>query len=135
MLYDIGLRITYSYATPAAGGRHILYMTPADLPGRQRAITSLLEISPMPNERIARTDFFGNTLVEAPSAHRMTNSNSGCARAWSGQRRGMASIRLHTGRSCKGDVRHLLAGAGRIISWLRARNAEFGAYARAQLMP
>ena len=38
MLYDIGLKITYDYATPAAGGRHILHLTPADLPGRQRAV-------------------------------------------------------------------------------------------------
>ena len=63
MLYDVGLRISYQYQAPAAGGRHILYMTPADLPG-QRAITSLLEITPSPDERSARTDFFGNTLVE-----------------------------------------------------------------------
>ncbi len=63
MLYDIGLRIRYQYQTPVAGGRHILYMTPADMPG-QRPITSLLEITPTPDERSARTDFFGNTLVE-----------------------------------------------------------------------
>ncbi len=36
MRYDVGLRITYSYATPAAGGRHVLYMTPADLPTAKR---------------------------------------------------------------------------------------------------
>lgn len=63
MLYDIGLRISYAYQTPAAGGRHVLCMTPADLPG-QRAITSLLDMTPAPDERIARTDFFGNTVVE-----------------------------------------------------------------------
>ena len=63
MLYDIGLRIRYAYQTPAAGGRHVLCMTPLDMPG-QRAITSLLDVTPEPDERIARTDFFGNTLVE-----------------------------------------------------------------------
>ena len=63
MLYDIGLRIRYDYQTPAAGGRHVLCMTPADMAG-QRPITSLLEMTPAPDERIARTDFFGNTLVE-----------------------------------------------------------------------
>ena len=63
MLYDIGLRISYSYQAPAAGGRHVLCMTPADMAG-QRAITSLLEVTPEPDERIARTDFFGNTMVE-----------------------------------------------------------------------
>lgn len=63
MLYDIGLRIRYDYQTPAAGGRHVLCMTPADLAG-QRPITSLLDITPAPDERVARTDFFGNTVVE-----------------------------------------------------------------------
>ena len=63
MLYDIGLRIRYDYQTPAAGGRHVLCMTPADL-ADQRPITSLLDITPAPDERIARTDFFGNTVVE-----------------------------------------------------------------------
>lgn len=63
MLYDIGLRIKYTYDAPVAGGRHVLYLTPADLPG-QRPITSLLEVTPRPDERGARTDFFGNTLVE-----------------------------------------------------------------------
>lgn len=63
MLYDIGLRITYDYQAIAAGGRHVLYMTPADL-ADQRPITSLIEIDPRPAERIARTDFFGNTVVE-----------------------------------------------------------------------
>ena len=63
MLYDIGLRIRYDYQTPAAGGRHVLCMTPADLVD-QRPITSLLDITPAPDERIARTDFFGNTVVE-----------------------------------------------------------------------
>ena len=50
MLYDIGLRIHYKYTAPAAGGRHVLYMTPANLDG-QRAITSLLDITPAPDER------------------------------------------------------------------------------------
>ena len=63
MLYDIGLRIRYDYQTPAAGGRHVLCMTPADM-ADQRPITSLLDITPAPDERIARTDFFGNTVVE-----------------------------------------------------------------------
>lgn len=63
MLYDVGLSIHYAYATRAAGGRHVLYMTPANLDG-QRAITSLLDITPAPDERSARTDFYGNTVVE-----------------------------------------------------------------------
>ena len=64
MLYDIGMRLTASYDPPANGGRHVVCMTPADIKGQQRAITSLLSIEPTPDERIDRTDFFGNAIVE-----------------------------------------------------------------------
>ena len=64
MLYDIRLRITYAYASPAAGGRQILRMTPADLPTRQRLIAVHLAIDPEPDERTTRVDFFGNAMVE-----------------------------------------------------------------------
>ena len=141
MLYDIGLRITYSYATPAAGGRHILYMTPADLPGRQRAVTSLLEITPMPDERIARTDFFGNTLVEAafraPHASIEFRLRSRVERmaAWhgadvspvlAGLPKELAGI-----RSLAPDAPHHFMGDSPRVRVM----PEFGAYARAALMP
>jgi transglutaminase-like putative cysteine protease len=141
MLYDIGLRITYSYATPAAGGRHILYMTPADLPGRQRAITSLLEISPMPNERIARTDFFGNTLVEA--AFRASHDNiefrlrSRVERTatWHGADVSPALADLAKEmsgiRSLAPDAPHHFMGDSPRVRTM----PEFGAYARAKLQP
>jgi len=63
MLYDIRLSIQYAYLAPVAGGRHVLYMTPSQA-SPQRVITSLLDITPAPDERIAKTDFFGNTAVE-----------------------------------------------------------------------
>ncbi len=63
MLYDIGLKIAYAYASPAFGGRHILRMVPADLP-RQRLIVGHLAIDPKPDERIDGIDFFGNATVE-----------------------------------------------------------------------
>lgn len=63
MLYDIKLSIQYVYRAPVAGGRHVLYMTPSQA-SPQRVITSLLDITPTPDERIAKTDFFGNTAVE-----------------------------------------------------------------------
>lgn len=63
MIYDIRLSIQYAYLAPVAGGRHVLYMTPSQA-GAQRVITSLLDITPAPDERIAKTDFFGNTAVE-----------------------------------------------------------------------
>ena len=64
MLYDIGLRITYSYDRPAVGGRHLLRLMPADLPGVQRRVTSSLTIEPRPAERSDMVDFFGNSAVE-----------------------------------------------------------------------
>jgi len=63
MLYDIRLSIRYDYQAAVAGSRHVLYMTPAQS-ASQRVITSLLDITPTPDERIAKTDFFGNTAVE-----------------------------------------------------------------------
>ncbi len=63
MIYDIKLSIQYVYRAAVAGGRHVLYMTPSQT-SQQRVITSLLDITPAPDERIAKTDFFGNTAVE-----------------------------------------------------------------------
>ena len=63
MIYDIKLSIQYVYRAAVAGGRHVLYMTPSQT-SQQRVITSLLDISPAPDERIAKSDFFGNTAVE-----------------------------------------------------------------------
>lgn len=64
MIYDIVLRITYDYTSPAVGGRHLVRMTPMDIPGTQRLVAGLLDITPRPAERFDRTDFFGNTAVE-----------------------------------------------------------------------
>ena len=141
MLYDIGLRITYSYDAPAAGGRHVLYMTPADLPGRQRAITSLLEITPRPDERIVRSDFYGNTLVEAvfraPHASIEFRLRSRVERL-GGEQPVDQSPPLETMprettavRSLAPDApHHFLADSPRVRAM-----PEFGAYARSQLKP
>ncbi|HEV7690408.1 MAG TPA: transglutaminase family protein [Hyphomonadaceae bacterium] len=139
MLYDIGLRITYSYATPAGGGRHILYMTPADLPGQQRAITSLLKITPAPDERIARTDFYGNTLVEAvfraPHANIEFKLRARVERqAWgrpndrSPPLEGLAREMVAMKSLAPDAPHHFMGDSPRIRVAL-----EFGAYARAQL--
>jgi transglutaminase-like putative cysteine protease len=71
MLYDIKLVIHYDYATPAGGGRHLLRLLPAHLPGRQTVRSSLLTISPLPIERRNFTDFFGNAVTELslPAGH------------------------------------------------------------------
>ncbi len=64
MLYDIGLKIAYEYTNLAAAGRHCLRLLPADLPGEQRLIAGRLNISPTPDERIEKTDFFQNMMTD-----------------------------------------------------------------------
>lgn len=138
MLYDIGLRISYKYQTPAAGGRHMLYMTPAG-EDAQRAITSLLEITPEPDERAARTDFFGNTVVEVAfhSPHeevefrlraRVERQAAEPAEDTSPNLLELAA-ELDQTRSLSGDSpQHFLADSPRV----RAK-AQFRAYALAQI--
>ncbi len=63
MIYDIAMTIAYDYDRPAAAGRHVLRLVPADIPGVQRRISSLLTIRPEPAERRPFTDFFGNAAV------------------------------------------------------------------------
>lgn len=140
MLYDIGLRIRYDYQTPAAGGRHVLCMTPADL-ADQRRITSLLDITPTPDERIARTDFFGNIMVEvafrAPHAEIEFRLRSRVERKpreigedvsppLMGLEAEIGAIRLLNGES----PHHFLADSPRV----KAR-AEFRDYALEQIAP
>jgi transglutaminase-like putative cysteine protease len=64
MIYDIVLRLSYTYASPAAGGRHLVRLMPADLPGEQRLIAGHLDIAPNPSERTDRSDFFGNRATD-----------------------------------------------------------------------
>jgi len=64
MLYDIGLKITYKYPRAAAAGRHCLRLLPADLPGEQRLIAGNLSITPRPEERIEKKDFFENAVTD-----------------------------------------------------------------------
>ena len=65
MLYDIKLEIDYEYDMVATVGRHLVHLMPANLPGRQRLISGYLTIEPTPAERADRTDYFGNSVVEA----------------------------------------------------------------------
>lgn len=64
MLYDISLRIEYDYDHPADSSRHIVRLSPADLPGEQRQVAGSLIIEPKPAEWRVHTDFFGNNSVE-----------------------------------------------------------------------
>ncbi|MGB0747685.1 MAG: transglutaminase family protein [Magnetospiraceae bacterium] len=64
MLYDLKLKITYTYTEPATGGRHLLRLLPMDIPQRQRLIAGHVETAPLPAERREYLDFFGNGTVE-----------------------------------------------------------------------
>ncbi|MHC0054620.1 transglutaminase family protein [Actibacterium sp. D379-3] len=68
MLYDILMEIEYSYGSPAASGRHLLRLVPADLPGEQRLISASLKIEPQPDEWFGDTDFFANSTNEVAFA-------------------------------------------------------------------
>jgi transglutaminase-like putative cysteine protease len=60
MLYDISLKITYSYEIPVSGGRHIVRVLPLSLPSRQRLVAGTITCSPEPQERTDMLDFFAN---------------------------------------------------------------------------
>jgi transglutaminase-like putative cysteine protease len=64
MIYDIRLTIAYHYDSPATGGRHLVRVLPADIPGVQRLIAGHVDIRPTPAERTDRVDFFGNSATD-----------------------------------------------------------------------
>lgn len=63
MIYDISLKISYAYNYPAAGGRHLLHMSPIYIKGVQEILKSEIAIFPEPSERIEELDFFQNKTV------------------------------------------------------------------------
>lgn len=138
MIYDIRLSIQYAYLAPVAGGRHVLYMTPSQA-SPQRVITSLLDITPAPDERIAKTDFFGNTAVEvafrAPHAEiafrlraRVERLAVADAADVSPTLAGLADEIAALRSLAPDSPHHFLADSPRVRA-----NADFKAYAQAQL--
>ena len=65
MLYDISLRISYSFDEFTASGSQILRVLPRELPGIQRVIASHLDFQPRATARVDGFDFFGNATVNA----------------------------------------------------------------------
>lgn len=63
MIYSIRLTITHIYDQPAANGRHLIRVLPRTIPGRQRLITHVLDVSPEPDGRGEALDFFGNAMT------------------------------------------------------------------------
>ena len=64
MRYEIRLTISYDYTDPADSGRHLLCLQPARLAAEQSVSLSDLKVEPKPDEWLARSDFFGNQMVE-----------------------------------------------------------------------
>ncbi|MEQ1753722.1 MAG: transglutaminase family protein [Micropepsaceae bacterium] len=64
MIYDIDLKISYDYDQPANAGRHLLRLKPATLAGEQSVVSMVLNIEPEAEERVDKSDFFGNEAVE-----------------------------------------------------------------------
>ncbi|HEV7437752.1 MAG TPA: transglutaminase family protein [Pseudorhizobium sp.] len=70
MLYDLSLRMSYSYDAPASNARHLIRLLPLVIQSRQTLLEASLEVFPSPEERMTFTDFFGQpataVLLRAP---------------------------------------------------------------------
>ena len=62
MTYRILHRTTYKYKHPVSFGNHTACLIPRSLP-HHRCLWNELRITPSPNARTDRTDYFGNTLT------------------------------------------------------------------------
>jgi len=68
MIFSIRLTITHSYAQAAANGRHLIRVLPRTIPQRQHLSTHHLDITPAPDARSTRVDFFGNATTSCTHA-------------------------------------------------------------------
>ena len=73
MLYDIRLELHYDYDAIVHGGRHLIRVAPATVPGVQRVVAAGLSFEPRPQRESSFTDFFGNSVTRltylAPHDH------------------------------------------------------------------
>lgn len=72
MRYHLHLVIRYRFERPSGGGRQLLRITPADLPGRQRLLNRALQVTPPAQELRRFTDFFGTAVDELVSPAGLT---------------------------------------------------------------
>jgi transglutaminase-like putative cysteine protease len=68
--YALTHRSRYDYSAPAHHARHLLHLLPRSL-GRQQVAMAVLDITPLPDQRIDELDYFGNSVisVECSAAH------------------------------------------------------------------
>lgn len=64
MRYDINLTIENRYGASTDGARNLVRILPLNLPGHQQLISGKVEVSPRPDWREDRVDFFGNAVTE-----------------------------------------------------------------------
>jgi transglutaminase-like putative cysteine protease len=60
MLYDVSMKIGYSYEVAASGARQVIRVLPLTLDKGQRLIAGTVTFHPAPDERTDFTDFFHN---------------------------------------------------------------------------
>ena len=66
MLYDINLRITYTYEVPVSGGRHVVRVLPVSLPDRQRLVAGTVTCTPGPERTQGQHRFLRQSLHVDP---------------------------------------------------------------------
>ncbi len=70
MLYDIKLKISYTYATPAEASRTLLRILPRNT-SQQALVSGQVQSEPAPTFRHDGTDFFGNPTTELAHDQRL----------------------------------------------------------------
>ncbi|WP_420569255.1 transglutaminase family protein [Thalassovita sp.] len=64
MLYDLSMVLENEYQNSTDNARNVIRVLPLTLPNVQRLVVGSVHISPAPDERMDRNDFFGNAVTE-----------------------------------------------------------------------
>ena len=111
MLYEIQPE-DQMHLRPAAAGRQLLRLMPADWPEGQRLIAGSIDIRPAPAERTDRYDFFGNRATEVIFAQANEEVEFVVRRACRSLRATPTARSLaKAGKACRRDRGRPIAGA------------------------
>lgn len=64
MQYDLSLTLESTFPGSTDHARNTVRVLPLTLPNRQSLTTGMVQVSPAPDERLDRMDFFGNAVTE-----------------------------------------------------------------------
>jgi len=64
MIYDLSLTLETAYQNTTDHARNVVRVMPLTLPGQQQLMSGRVTVSPQPDERQDRSDFFGNAVTE-----------------------------------------------------------------------